>query len=272
VAIDPKMENSPGTLEAVAAPNASAIENELPTYRAVSPHAVLALVCGLLAVFSFAHFSFLLFAAAAIVLGFVADRKIARMPEVLTGRFLAQAGIALALIFGLSAITLTLVQDRIRMREAEKFARHYAQVLTKGTYEDALWYGRDPNSRRGMTPQELAAETARFMTGPQKLDAENSPLKKLVERLKEIQGEVDFIKIEKQGQDKLDSFATALYEIHPAADKSIDEAERYVLVYFKGWNTNRRYEWWAEQVVFPAQPDTFTPPAAAVDDGHGHAH
>ena len=55
---------------------ASAIENEIPTYRAISALAVFSLICGVLAVLSFAHGSFLISAAAAIVLGILADGQL----------------------------------------------------------------------------------------------------------------------------------------------------------------------------------------------------
>src|SRR5262249_3478299 len=136
----------------------SAIENQIPTYRAISPEAVVSLICGVLAILSFAHWSFLICAVAAIVLGVRADRKIVRLSDVLTGRGLAQAGIALGLAFGLSAITLTVVQDWILARAASKFGRLYETVLAKGTLEDNLWYGQPPQARTGKTPEQIAKE------------------------------------------------------------------------------------------------------------------
>ena len=52
----------------------SAIENEIPTYRAVSTRAVFAAICGLVSILSFTHPFFYVFAAAAVVLGWWADR------------------------------------------------------------------------------------------------------------------------------------------------------------------------------------------------------
>ena len=45
----------------------SVIENELPAYRAISKYAVFSVVFGFLAVFSFAHWFFYVFAILAIV-------------------------------------------------------------------------------------------------------------------------------------------------------------------------------------------------------------
>ena len=64
MATDHKSSNSVSEL-----PLGSAIENELPTYRAISPWAVLSLLCGVMSLFSFAHPVFYLFAILAIVLG-----------------------------------------------------------------------------------------------------------------------------------------------------------------------------------------------------------
>jgi len=100
----------------------SAIENELPAYRAISPQAVVALICGLLAILSFANLYFLAFAAAAIGLGLLAERKIRRDPEIWTGRGLAHAGAALGLVFGLSAVTSEVVQGYLRSRSARPSA------------------------------------------------------------------------------------------------------------------------------------------------------
>ena len=37
-------------------------------------------------------------------------------------------------------------------------------------------------------------------------------------------------------------------------------------------NKKGAYEWWVENVSFPAKAGTFQLPAKAVDAGHGHAH
>ena len=79
----------------------SVIENELPAYRAISRLAVFSLIFGFLALFSFAHWFFYLFAVLAIVAGIAANVTIKRYPDMLTGRGLASAGIAMGLIFGL---------------------------------------------------------------------------------------------------------------------------------------------------------------------------
>ena len=95
------------------------IENELPTYRAISNLAIFSLVCGALAIFSFAHPFFYLAAILAVVLGMLAHRAIRQYPDMLTGHGIANAGIALGLIFGLGCGTYTTVQTFVRTRMAE---------------------------------------------------------------------------------------------------------------------------------------------------------
>ena len=92
----------------------SPIENELPTYRAISSRAILSVLCGILSLFSIANSFFFIFAVLAVVLGLTADWNIQRYPDILTGRRLAQTGVALGLIFGLGVFTANSVQSYIR--------------------------------------------------------------------------------------------------------------------------------------------------------------
>src|SRR4051812_36579404 len=161
--------------------------------------AVVALICGIIALLSFAHPVFLLSAGAAILLGILADRKIRRLSDVLTGRQIAQAGIALGLIFGLSAITTTSVQAWILRREATKFARTFENVINTGTFDDAVWYSQNPRARAGKTPADLVAEMKKSIGGPLAVDMEQAALKKLKTEMAETGAKVEFVKIEQQG-------------------------------------------------------------------------
>ena len=88
----------------------SVIENELPTYRAISNFAIFSLVCGTWrSLPGRIHFSTWrrywrsCWASCA-------HRTISRFPDMLTGHGLASAGIALGLIFGLGSGTFSTVQ------------------------------------------------------------------------------------------------------------------------------------------------------------------
>src|SRR5579875_3187357 len=88
--IRPVPTDQPGHLSVEEAPpKASAIENEIPTYRAISNRAVFSVICGVLASFSFADLIFLVFAVLAVVLGVTANLAIKRKPDLLTGTRLA---------------------------------------------------------------------------------------------------------------------------------------------------------------------------------------
>ena len=78
---------------------AAAIENEIPTYRAISKLAVTSLLCGVFSVLTFADPAFLILVVLAIITGLWAQVRIRRMPDILTGSRLAQTGTALAVVF-----------------------------------------------------------------------------------------------------------------------------------------------------------------------------
>ncbi len=68
-------------------------------YRALSAAAVVSCVLGLLSVLAFADFWLGLVPLLAIVVGVIAWRQIAQSPDELTGRRLAQVGVALGIVF-----------------------------------------------------------------------------------------------------------------------------------------------------------------------------
>jgi hypothetical protein len=251
---------------------ASVIENEIPTYRAISPQAVVSLICGILAIMSFAHWSFLICAVAAVALGFLADRRIVQQSDVLTGRGIAQAGVALGLIFGLSSVTTAAVQDWFLVQQASRFAKTYEGVLNKGSFEDAIWYGQNPLARTGKTPQQIMTEIKKSRSGGSMFDLEQAALIRLRGRLNEGGADIRFSGIEQHGMERRDPYAAARYELHSEGSTPLPEEERYAIVLLKGLNVNHRYEWWVERVGFPYTPDSYKPTVKPPDDGHGHAH
>jgi hypothetical protein len=250
----------------------SAIENEIPTYRAISPEAVFSVILGSLAILSFAHWIFLTCAVAAVVMGIVADRKIVRQSDVLTGRGLAQAGIALGLSFGLAMVTIASVQNWILVRQASTFAKTYEGVLNKGSIEDAVWFGQNPLYRTGKSPQEVMTEMKKSRAGGSMFDLEHASLIRLRALLNEGGADIHFAKIEQHGKEGLNPYAAALYELHREGSKPIPDEERFAMVVLKGMTQKGRLEWWVEKIGFPYQPDSFKPAVKPADDGHGHAH
>jgi hypothetical protein len=261
------------------APTAPAIENELPTYRAISSRAILSLLCGVLASFSFAHLFFLVFAVLAVLLGVLANIAIQRHPDMLTGRRLANAGIALGLVCGLVASTYTLVQNFVLIRAAENFSREYADALKNRSLGETLWYGLHPEMRKNKSPQqaqqdyESAKSKDRMM-----LEEKLGSLIKLRKRLQSSPNEkLHFIDLEGQGPDEghgteIGYYAMALYEVEGSGTAESPEKNQYALAIFKARSHGRRYEWWVDHIIYPYQPRTYLAPTKPVDDGHGHSH
>jgi hypothetical protein len=256
-----------------------AIENELPTYRAISTRAVFSLICGGLASFCFANLSFLIFAILAVGLGFWANLAIKRHPDMLTGRGLANAGIALGLVFGLVAATYSGVQGFVLTQAATKFGREYAEAVQSGSLGKMLWYNLHPDMRKNKSPDEALHDYESAKTKERMMiEQRTAPMQSLRKRLTASKDETfHFVDIETQGLDEgqgkqLGYYATALFEVEGPGNKDFPEKKQYALAVFKGRTKGRHFEWWVEDVRFPYLPRTFKAPDKPVDDGHGHAH
>jgi Domain of unknown function (DUF4190) len=260
-----------------APPITSPIENELPTYRAISTLAVFSVLCGALAVLSFAELAFLIFAVLAVVLGFMANVAIKRSPDRLTGRGLANAGIALGLVFGLTVVTYTTVQAFILKREASNFALLYAKVLKEGSFGDAMLMRADPEARKNQTAAEAEAEFKKMQSRERGLaDQKFAGLIGVRKALAQNETHLHLIGIEDQGEDdgrvgRVGYFAFALYELEGPPGKGDSDARRFALAILKGYTSGRHFEWHVEDVIFPYTPKSYQTSAKPVDDGHGHA-
>jgi hypothetical protein len=250
--------------------SAPAIENEFSTYRAICPQAVMSLVFGAVSVLCFMHWFFLVFAVAAIVLGAYANRKIQRLPDVLTGRGLAQLGIALGLTFSVASLTIAQVQDVILVRSAQRFARTYRDTLKDKPIENAYWYHQNPMARKTLSVEEAAKALKK--SDPRMFEMSMSDLvalKKLLDG--SPKPEFEFVKIENHGLEGMNAVAAALYKVHGSETGTNPENGQFGLVILRGQPINRRYEWTVETVKFPYKPDSYVPAEKPVDDGHGHA-
>jgi len=254
-----------------------AIENELPTYRAISKRAIFSLVCGTLALFSFAHLYFLVFAILAVAAGTLANAAIKRHPDMLTGRRLANTGIVLGLVFGLVAFTYTTVQNLVLGWEAQKFGQSYAEVLKKGSLGDVLWHGIHPEQRKTKSPQDVLKEYETAQTKDRMMvDQRSGPILRLRKRLAASDDEhMHFVDIESQGMDEshgdaINYYALARFEVEGPGNKEFPEKQQYALAIFKGRPKGRHYEWWVEDVKFPYQPKSYVVTKKPADDGHGH--
>jgi hypothetical protein len=272
------------TIDTEREPAGSVIDNEIPTYRAISGRAIFSVACGVLSVCSFAHPFFYIFAILAVGFGIWAHRSIQRFPDMLTGSRLASAGIGLGLIFGLSAGTVATVQTYVRTRQASLFATKFAKVLETADKSQILWYNAHPEMRKDKTGADIIKDMEARPKEKQMLQASSGPLAQLnalQDRLASSKGqEVHFIRIEHVGDDvghglEMQIFATALYEIVGPASKKFPEEKQHALAILKARPNGREYEWWTETVVFPYMPASYVPEVKPASDGHGeggHSH
>jgi Domain of unknown function (DUF4190) len=254
-----------------AAPGGSPIENEIPAYRAISPGAIFSLILGILSFFSYTSLWFLALSIGAVVIGALSMRKIRRMPDILTGEKFAQAGIFLGLVFGLTASTISTVQQVIRMRRAEAVARSFERVIKEGTIEDCLWYSQHPERRKGLTPKKLAIEMkSQSPQNVQMMEMELKPLRDLKAHADEPNARIHFLRIEGVGDPGTALEAEALYEVHSPQSKTPGDKDTFALAIVHQVDTNRKLEWWCDKVIFPYKPASYVAPEKPVDDGHGH--
>lgn len=263
------------TSEVLAEPiTGSVIENELPTYRAISPRAVLSLICGLLSLFSLGHPFFYVFAVLAVLLGMTADRNIQRYPDMLTGRGLAKAGAAMGLIFGLGVFTITTVQGLMVSRNAASFANHFSELVKTGGIGDILLMNIPPTQRKGMTSKDVLEK----MENSQRqeaamLEMKNGPIKRLKKRVDQKDQDFHFVQLEAQGNEGLTQVALALFEVHGPESKEFPAKEEHALAIMKGVEGDNGLEWWIEDFRYPYKKATAAlPESKPADDGHGHAH
>jgi hypothetical protein len=253
----------------------AAIENEFPTYRAISSTAVLSLFFGVAAVFCYADLWFLLSVAAAVILGLFSLKKIRRFPEVLTGAGLARLGIGIGLLFGLTSVTRVLSQDLLINLDAGQFAKTYIEVIKNEPVSVALWYQQPPAYRKAKNPDDLVEELKKGRS-PAAADAyeeKAQPIVGIKDRLKGKNGKIQYDSIETRAIDGLTTYANALIKVEGPGTTEHPETEMFALLQMvKGANAGRS-EWVVSEVKFP-----YTPKSAVAtvqkkdDDGHGHSH
>jgi hypothetical protein len=256
-----------------SAVEAPIIENELPAYRAISRMAVFSLILGLASILCFTDGWFLVAAAGAVVTGALATRKISRLPEVLTGSGLAQAGIALGLIFGLASVTVDFVQGKIREREARKFANEYLTELKTGILTNCVWYKLPPGARKTLPKEKALAEMERG-AGPEpgRMIEQFGPYRELLKRLSASPSETIQVEgVERQGLERLEPYAIVVYRLTGPGDPANKILPHdYAMMLIKGKVEGNKYEWYIDDLRYPYVPNTHVPTPAPVDDGHGH--
>jgi hypothetical protein len=248
---------------------ASAIENEIPSYRAISRLAIVSLLLGLTTILTFASPWFALAGLGAILTGVLATRSIGRYSDLLTGTRLAQAGIALGLVFSLSALTIGLVQGLKVKQSAAAFATQYAEVLKKGDLKNAVWYRLDPAARKTTEPQAFLQEINKDATNPEIAETYIGPVKRL-QAAAGPEGEVHFLRMEKYGLDGITPYAFAAFEVHGRNAEGKDE-DTHALIELRSPADSATFDWYIKEFVYPYKLESYQLKAKPVDDGHNHA-
>jgi hypothetical protein len=228
------------------------IENELPAYRALSRAAIACLILGAASILTFLWPYFAALGALAVVCGLVAQRNIRRMPDVLTGTKIANAGTALGLLFTLSALTIVAVQYGIIDHEAGKFARQYVEALRSKSIDNAIYLENHPTFREGKTPTEVAKEYREGMSKGGMYDMQTQPIRDILKRL--TSGPDQTIELgprighEFQG---MDAYVSYLLVLKGPKSTDFPDETQYAIVILLGTPKGRIYGWQVKNVRFP---------------------
>jgi hypothetical protein len=263
-------------------PAGAAIENEIPSYRAITPAAVGSLVFGLSGILCYVNLWFLAACAVAVLLGAIALRKIKRQPDIYTGAGYAHAGILVGLAAGLSCLTLTVVQSTLYSQRAERFVKEQLiPAIAEHDLDSALWWKENPEKRLGLTPEDVRKRYENpNQSNPAVFAMMVGDIAKFVDDLKrEPEAKLTFERVERTGEIGVTPFALAVIRVNwpdkPVnADGQHDPRPRGELmgVSLKSVKQGRREMWWVEDYVYPYKSNSYQEKAKPVDDGHGHGH
>ena len=251
------------------------IENEFPSYRAISASAVTSLVLALASVFCFADLWFLLVVAASVAAGFYAIRQIRRYPEVLTGTNFARVGIGVSLAFGLAAVAQKVTEEVVITLNAKEFANNYIQVIKEKPLNESLWWQQSVEYRQKKTPDEVADDVKKSKS-PMSTDPyleKTITVQKMKDRLRGPGETIHYSRIETKVVDGLTIYANALIDLDgPGSDKF--PKEEFALLQMIKRPGAGRMEWVVQDVKYPYTPASAvaTIEKKADDDGHGHSH
>jgi hypothetical protein len=231
-------------------------ENVVSTYRAITPLAIASLIFGLATIFAFLSTWFALSGALAIVSGVMAIRAIRRMPEALTGERMANVGIALGLLFGLTSLTIGFVQMWIMDREATKFAREYVAAIQGAKLDEALFLHADPGLRKEKTPEEnVAANTGGSAQAKGMYEMETQGPRDMVKRIKSAPGQtVELGKIVNHTADGMGAYVEVVLIFRGPKTQEFPAETQYALLGLHGYPEGRLYAWKVLTVKFPAPP------------------
>ncbi len=110
---------------------------EVEQYRSLSALAIASLLLGVVSAFAVAHPGAWVIAVAAVVCGLVAQIRVARRPDTLTGRRLALLGMGLGLFFGCWGVSRYTTYNWALTRDARSFAEQWLAAARDGELEVA---------------------------------------------------------------------------------------------------------------------------------------
>ena len=280
--------HSSASFEANPITTDAVIENEIPTYRAISPLALASAGFGALSALAFTAPLWFAAPVLAFLTGFWAERKIRMKSDVLTGRSFAQAGIALGLIFGISALSYTLYSNYIVRADARKFGLllestlNHAKDITPLDTSDLTWFMIPPSARKGLSPDDAKTRIQQMTKNSEKYKAMDDRVAQMLRQAGKQK--IEFVEVESAFFEELDPLATILFKVgdevghtYPEGDGHDHKAKTaepkgldYALFQLRGQQEGRRYKWSVDDVFYPYARESYKHVAAKKDDGHGH--
>ena len=214
------------------------------------------------------------------------------MPDVLTGRSFAHAGIAMGLCFGLASIGYGLWAHYSMKSSAMEFARKFSATLDEVNQArpintaDVLWFMIEPEVANTLTPAEAPVRFAEMLKGSDQARSIEQMIRQMLtfagQGIPIVPKEVENLFVQDGS-----GYASVLLRVGepghahgkmPATREEggamMGEGPDHALIFLKGSQAGQNYRWYVKQVQYPYQPKTFTPEPVStpVDDGHGHAH
>ena len=229
--------------------------NEIASYKAVVPSALISPILGGLSILSFIHYYFAFSGLLAIVLGVHALRKIKRYPDLWMGEKFAKVGIVLGLLFCLSSQTISATQAWMRIRAASNFAKQYGELIKTGSVEDVLFYHGVPEAREGKNAGEVVDMMKKSSPNPQAFDDMTKPLRE-VKALVKGGDTLEYVHLEAQGPQEFRIFAHPLFKISGPGIKGSSSQDVYLLVRMNGRVINGKFEWMVDEFKYPYVPNS----------------
>lgn len=249
------MSSNPTTTTRPGATDRPANENELPAYRAMSRAAIASLILGGASILTFLSPYFGLLGVLAIAFGLAAQRNIRRLPDILTGTRMANAGTALGLLFTLSAFTIGAVQFWIIDREAAKFAREYVDALKSGSIDRAIFFENNPEYRNGKTVEAVAKEYRDGFTKSGMFEMQTQAARDIQKRLTSGAGQTLELGArtghEVQG---MDAYVSYLLVVKGPKSQEFPDETQYAAIILQGMPSGRTYGWHVKNIKFPVDP------------------